>query len=269
MSALTTSNLHANTGASLSAGHAAKWVAVGAAGAVVLAFAGMGVAKMFPSAAMADAGLVRAVTPQSQQSAMPGGAAALAQTDTATSATSATSTVPAARSAAANKPQVRSGNGRATSVASRTPSVPLATSPVVAQTQRVIDPNAGTVESVTPVTKKGDGTGIGAVAGGVLGGVLGRQIGKGSGRDVATVIGAVGGGVAGHHIEKNVRAKTVYQVRVRMDDGSSRTIEQATAPSVGARVTLDGNQIRGSGASQPQESRATVQPYQRDPRYEA
>lgn len=102
----------------------------------------------------------------------------------------------------------------------------------------------GVVEAVTPVTKKGEGTGIGAVAGGVVGGLLGNQVGKGNGKKAMTVVGAVGGGLAGHEIEKRARAETVYSVKVRMDDGSLRTTTQHQAPAVGQRVTLDGQTLR-------------------------
>lgn len=104
--------------------------------------------------------------------------------------------------------------------------------------------NCGTIESVTPIERKGEGTGVGAVAGGVIGGVLGNQVGGGTGRSVATVLGAVGGGFAGNAIEKNMRKTTVYRVRVRMEDGSVRTLEQATAPTAGMRVLVDGNTLR-------------------------
>lgn len=108
----------------------------------------------------------------------------------------------------------------------------------------------GVVESVTPVTKKGEGTGLGAVAGGVVGGLLGNQVGKGDGRKAMTVVGAVGGGLAGHEIEKRARSETVYSVKVRMDDGSLRTTTQRQAPAVGQRVTLDGQTLRAVSESQ-------------------
>jgi outer membrane lipoprotein SlyB len=104
--------------------------------------------------------------------------------------------------------------------------------------------NCGTIESVTPITRQADGSGVGVVAGGVLGGVVGNQIGKGSGRAVATVLGAIGGGVAGNAIEKNMKKTTVYNVRIRMEDGSTRSIEHSSAPLVGSKVTLDGNTMR-------------------------
>lgn len=106
----------------------------------------------------------------------------------------------------------------------------------------------GAVESVTPVERstKPAGVGVGAVAGGVLGAVLGNQVGHGNGRAAATVLGAVGGGFAGNAIEKNVRKETVYQVGVRMEDGTHRVVEVTQAPSVGSRVTLEGSSIRTS-----------------------
>ena len=97
----------------------------------------------------------------------------------------------------------------------------------------------GTVESVTPVQRKAKASGLGVVAGGVLGALVGNQIGKGSGRTLGTIIGAVGGGVAGNAIEGQMKKETVYQVGVRMDDGSLRTIEQASAPSIGSRINLN------------------------------
>jgi outer membrane lipoprotein SlyB len=102
----------------------------------------------------------------------------------------------------------------------------------------------GVVEAVTPYQQKGEGTGIGAVAGGVLGGVIGNQVGGGNGKKAMTVIGAVGGGMAGHEIEKRQRATTMYSVKVRMQDGSLRTVTQATAPTVGQKVTVEGSQVK-------------------------
>lgn len=104
----------------------------------------------------------------------------------------------------------------------------------------------GSIESVTPVQRstKPAGVGIGTVAGGVLGAVVGNQVGQGNGRTVATILGAIGGGFAGNAVEKNVRTETVYQVGVRMEDGSRRTVEVAQPPSVGSRVTVEGSSIR-------------------------
>lgn len=124
--------------------------------------------------------------------------------------------------------------------------MPTTQAPPVQAQAKPVCATCGTVESVTPITRDGEGTGIGAVTGGVLGGVLGNQIGKGSGRTAGTIIGAVGGGVAGHHIEKKVRKETVYSVVVRMEDGSNRTLQQKSAPAVGSKVTVEGGTIRSA-----------------------
>lgn len=104
----------------------------------------------------------------------------------------------------------------------------------------------GSVESVTPVERssKPAGVGIGTVAGGVLGAVLGNQVGHGNGRTAAAVLGAVGGGFAGNAIEGKMRSVTVYQVGVRMDDGSRRTVELSQPPAMGSQVTVEGNNLR-------------------------
>ena len=102
-------------------------------------------------------------------------------------------------------------------------------------------PNCGTVESVVPVQSKGQGTGIGAVTGGVLGAVVGNQIGGGNGKKAMTVLGAIGGGFAGNEVEKRVRGNTVYNVRVRMDDGSTRSLQREQPAAIGTHVVLNGN----------------------------
>jgi outer membrane lipoprotein SlyB len=99
----------------------------------------------------------------------------------------------------------------------------------------------GVIESVRPVQQqRAQGSGLGAVAGGVLGGVVGNQMGKGSGRTAMTVLGAIGGGFAGNEVEKRTHTVTVYEVTVRMDDGSVRTFTQQTEPAPGTRVEVDG-----------------------------
>ncbi len=104
--------------------------------------------------------------------------------------------------------------------------------------------SCGTVESVSAVQIKGEGSGLGAVAGGVLGGVLGHQIGGGNGKTAATVLGAIGGGVAGNEVERRSRAETTYDVRVRMEDGSRRVVRQAQSVVVGTQVVVEGNRLR-------------------------
>jgi outer membrane lipoprotein SlyB len=141
--------------------------------------------------------------------------------------------------------------------------------PAIAQAPPPVCGNCGTVEAVTPVTRQGKGSGVGVVAGGVAGAVLGNQVGKGDGRTAATILGAVGGGWAGNAIEKNVKKTTVYAVSVRMEDGSTRNFEEATAPPVGAKVKVDGATLRSSDGAvyappaPEQRARVTPQP-QRD-----
>jgi outer membrane lipoprotein SlyB len=146
---------------------------------------------------------------------------------------------------AANPPVINSG---LPPVAATTPqpTVQATPAPVVAQeSPKPVCANCGTIEAVTPITRAGKGgSGVGTVAGGVLGGVLGRQVGSGTGKDLATVIGAVGGAVAGNAVEKNIKKETVYSVRVHMQDGSTRTVEQASAPAVGSKVRVEGNTLR-------------------------
>ncbi len=104
--------------------------------------------------------------------------------------------------------------------------------------------NCGQVESVQAVQQAEPASGVGAVAGGVLGAVVGNQIGKGNGRTAATVLGAVGGGYVGHQVEQRTRTRTVYQVAIRMDDGSLRRFTRAQPPAVGTPVTLEGKGYR-------------------------
>jgi outer membrane lipoprotein SlyB len=90
--------------------------------------------------------------------------------------------------------------------------------------------NCGVVETTREVNHRGDGSGLGAAGGAVVGGLLGNQVGGGHGKEAMTVVGAIGGAFAGNQIEKQVRATRSYETMVRMNDGSSRTIAQATQP---------------------------------------
>ena len=104
--------------------------------------------------------------------------------------------------------------------------------------------NCATVEAATPIQRESAGSGVGAVAGGVLGAVVGNQVGAGSGKTAATILGALGGGWAGNEVEKRMKKVTVYDVRVRMEDGATRSFELATAVAAGAKVTVEGNALR-------------------------
>lgn len=127
-----------------------------------------------------------------------------------------------------------------------------ARTPSYADSSRVNTPapaicyDCGRVESVNAIQAQAEPTGVGMVAGGVIGGLLGNQVGGGNGRKLATVAGAVGGGYAGHQIEKQNRTVTSYQVRVRMEDGATRTFSFENQPqwTSGDRVRIVDGQLR-------------------------
>lgn len=163
-----------------------------------------------------------------------------------------------------NRIGAQDGVPRATVEAISTPMLPFGqkapakVAPTVQhrQTVAVACNNCGVVESVTPVQRQGavngignSGIGVGAVAGGVIGGLLGNQVGGGSGKTAATVLGAAGGAYAGHSIEKNSKTYTAYQIRVRMANGTYRTLEQGTAVAAGSRVVVEGNALRLAAVS--------------------
>lgn len=106
--------------------------------------------------------------------------------------------------------------------------------------------NCGVIESVREIAAKGEGSGLGAAGGAVVGGLLGHQVGGGSGKQIATVVGAVGGAVAGNEVEKRVKATKSYDITVRLDDGSTRVINEANPPSwrSGDRVRIVDGAIR-------------------------
>ena len=107
--------------------------------------------------------------------------------------------------------------------------------------------NCGTVTDLKTVKQKGEGTGVGAIGGAVLGGVLGHQVGGGRGKDLATVAGAGVGAYAGHETEKKMKEKTVYQVVVKLESGSTRTFSfnNTSAYRVGDKIkVVDGKLTR-------------------------
>ena len=146
------------------------------------------------------------------------------------------------------------------SAAVRAPVTALQRAPVLAQASPKTQApradacaNCGTVESAVAVERQGKVNGvavgnttigIGTVAGGVLGGVLGNQVGGGNGKTAMTVLGAAGGAYAGNTVEKNMKKVTLYQMRVRMNNGSVRTIEQSSPVAAGSSVVVQGNSLR-------------------------
>lgn len=120
------------------------------------------------------------------------------------------------------------------------PLVPVAQAAPVAESPKS-QPVVGQlaiVESVREVRDPGDGKGIGAIAGGVTGLVLGKKLGKD--KDLVTILGAAGGAIAGHQIERQVRATKRWEIAVRLDDGSQRTLTSEVQPAwrAGDRVRL-------------------------------
>jgi len=151
------------------------------------------------------------------------------------------------------------GNSRAPvpKLAADTAKRPHTNSPKYINSRSTVAPSScsrcGTVEAVTAVQRQGQVNGVavgnstiglGTVAGGVAGGLLGNQMGGGNGKTAMTVLGVAGGAFAGNAIEKNMNKVTVYQMRVRMHDGSVRTIEQASAVAAGSRVVVEGHTVR-------------------------
>ncbi len=224
------------------------WAAVGILGVAVLA---MGGTMIYQGRSPAPAAQVAAVSPELTK---PMGTASMARssaggTNAADDMIEKPSAAPAKPAPVPAKKVVRATPQPTPSPAPSTAGAAPAAAPTPAPVAAVAAPicgNCGAIESVTPIerTTKADGPGIGAVGGGVLGAVLGNQVGNGNGRTVATIIGAIGGGLAGNEVEKRMKKETVYQVGVRMDDGSRRTVEVAQAPAVGSKVTVEGSSIR-------------------------
>ena len=140
--------------------------------------------------------------------------------------------IAAALAAAAAGGYLPGSNAEQKSVVSRTasPVTPVKRLPAVCT-------ECGVVVSVSEKTIMGKGTGVGAIAGGVAGAVIGHDIGE---NRAGTAIGAVVGGIAGHQIERSARSTKRYDVSVRMQDGSVKTISTGTPPPwrAGDRVRL-------------------------------
>ena len=112
-----------------------------------------------------------------------------------------------------------------------TPAPPAPPAPGPAPVAQAKCADCGTVEAVREIEQKGEGSWIGPVAGGVGGAILGKQMGKGTGKTIMTILGAAGGAFAGNEIEKRVSSKKHWEVSVRFDDGSVRTVSFDTQPT--------------------------------------
>lgn len=122
------------------------------------------------------------------------------------------------------------------------PPPPVAQAPVCYDCGRVVAVNA--VQTQQPTS------GVGGVGGAVLGGLLGNQVGGGNGRTIATIAGAVGGAYAGNEVEKRTRHAVTYQVKVRMEDGHTRSFPYNNQPqwNVGDRVRVVDGYLQPMGA---------------------
>lgn len=101
--------------------------------------------------------------------------------------------------------------------------------------------NCGVVESIREIKQEGEGSALATLGGAAVGGAIGRNIGDGKGRVAAGIAGAIIGGVAGNNASKAHNATTSYQTVVRMDDGSTQTLNQSGAPKwrAGQEVQLN------------------------------
>lgn len=213
-----------------------------AAGGALLVGLGVAGGMMLRSPATSQQPDAQASASQATMAEVPQAAASLPKDGTQGAATNATSSKHATATHT-QREQRESRHSSSSNSGSGYPSGDVQAQPAVACT------NCGVIEAVRAVQQKGQGSGVGAVAGGVLGGVVGNQMGKGSGKTAMTVLGAIGGGLAGNEIEKQHKSVTVYEVRVRMDDGSERTFTRNTEPAPGTRVQVDGNGFHAIDAS--------------------
>lgn len=107
----------------------------------------------------------------------------------------------------------------------------------------------GVVEAVRQVQIKGHGISPGAVSGDAGGSIVASQFGRGHGRGAIGAIDTPWGGYAGPEVDNKTRTATSFRVVVRMEDGSTRTVYQAAAPTfgVGGKVRVVNGMLAGRG----------------------
>jgi outer membrane lipoprotein SlyB len=154
------------------------------------------------------------------------------------------------QSEAVESEQVKNTNKEAANAAVTPVSTPRpirrAAAPKPAAPVKIACNDCGVIESINAIERKGESNGTGAVVGGLAGLVVGNQIGHSKkSRTITRVLGAAAGAAGGNQVEKNARKKTEYEIVVRMEDGSTRTITQASDDGllVGSRVKLNGDVI--------------------------
>lgn len=104
----------------------------------------------------------------------------------------------------------------------------------------------GVVQSISESTEANQTTQVvGAIGGAVLGGWLGSNIGGGAGQTIATAAGSVAGGMAGSAVAGQADTRTVWDVRVRFEDGIDRTVRVYQRPAFrpGERVSVSNGLI--------------------------
>lgn len=189
------------------------------------------------TAALAGALIMRSVEPAPIAPTVVGSTTSAAGTPLVTPVTAPP--IPTAPSPAARPPEHHAKARTAPARAAQP-----AWNPPGGSTRAALCANCGVVESVSQIQRKGQGTGLGVVAGGLLGGVVGHQVGGGNGKTAMTVLGAIGGGLAGNEVEKRARGETVFDVRVRMEDGNTRTFQRSQSLAVGTHVVAEGTALR-------------------------
>ena len=209
-------------------------------------FAGAAVSVILAS--LVGVAAMTGLLPSSQSAAKTEAVAASAASMTAATATPAS--MPMTTNASPQQPAV--ANGGAVAGASGAAAIAQNTAPTTSPSSSTPEHQApkicqtcGVVASIRAVEQEeAHSSGLGAVAGAVLGGVLGHQVGNGNGRTLATVAGAVGGGFAGNTVEKRTHTTTVYEVKVKLDNGHYKTFSSSTQPAY-----HEGDRVRVSHGS--------------------
>lgn len=131
---------------------------------------------------------------------------------------------------AANEPVLLRSEGRL-AIAPATP----APAPV-AGTQQCRQ--CGVIEAVRQVKVNAQRAGV--LASGANGPIVSSSFGRGDGRSATVPFDLPWGGYASQQAEKHVGVSTSYRVVVRMEDGSTRTVYQSSAPAfaVGEKVRV-------------------------------
>jgi outer membrane lipoprotein SlyB len=106
--------------------------------------------------------------------------------------------------------------------------------------------DCGVIAGIQEVRQTGQAGMVGTLGGAAAGGLLGNQFGHGKGKTAMTVVGVLGGALAGREVEKQVKATTVSQVTVNMDDGTQRviTVDALNGLGVGSKVRVVGNSLQ-------------------------